>query len=581
MNLQPTIKNRKIKSKEEQWTACYCRLSCDDDLDGDSNSIRNQKMLLQKYADENHLRNVRFYVDDGFSGSNFERPDFKRMMSDVEDGKISTVIVKDMSRFGRDHILVGYYTKYYLAEADVRFIAIYDQVDSEKNPDDDITPFKNILNEMYAKDCSKKIKAVFKAKGNSGKHLASVPPLGYKKDPENKEKWIIDEKGAETVREIFKLCVQGFGPTQIADRLTAEGIPTPAEHFNALGYHFPSQPAVPGRWVQTAVADMLERQEYTGDTVNFRSTTKSFKNKKKIDRPKEDWKVFPDTHPAIIDRATFEQVQELRKNKRRPTREGKQSLFSGMVFCADCGEKLYFCTAKNFRPEQNWFTCSSARKTKGKCTAHFIRDIYIQKAVLESMRRVFWYVRTFENRFAEELQNRSLEEQKKEQARKKRELEKAEKRIAELDLLFRRLYEDNVAGKISDERFQMLSAGYETEQSEKKTAVEAMKAELAASEEQTEGIGKFIRMVKSVTEPTVLTPELVHRFVSKIVVHEARKIDGVRHQDIDIYYSGVGIIYPSDPEEMERLFQEHLKTGRNRTRVYAGDTANTNIRVYG
>ena len=188
MNLQPTIKNRKTKSAEEQWTACYCRLSCDDDLDGDSNSIRNQKMLLQKYADENHLRNVRFYVDDGFSGSNFERPDFKRMISDVEDGKISTVVVKDMSRFGRDHILVGYYTKYYLAEADVRFIAIYDQVDSEKNPDDDITPFKNILNEMYAKDCSKKIKAVVKAKGNSGKHLTTLPPLGYKKDPENKDK---------------------------------------------------------------------------------------------------------------------------------------------------------------------------------------------------------------------------------------------------------------------------------------------------------------------------------------------------------------------------------------------------------
>ena len=220
MNLQPTIKYKKVKSLEEQWTACYCRLSCDDDLDGDSNSIRNQKMLLQKYADENRLRNIKFYVDDGYSGSNFDRPDFKRMMDDVDNGKISTVIVKDMSRFGRDHILVGYYTKYYLAEADVRFIAIYDQVDSETNPDDDITPFKNILNEMYAKDCSKKIKAVVRAKGNSGKHITSIPPLGYMKSPEDKEKWIIDEKGAEIVREIFKLCMQGYGPTQIARILT-------------------------------------------------------------------------------------------------------------------------------------------------------------------------------------------------------------------------------------------------------------------------------------------------------------------------------------------------------------------------
>lgn len=210
MNLQPTIKYKKVKSAEEQWTACYCRLSCDDDLDGDSNSIRNQKMLLQKYADENRLRNIKFYVDDGYSGSNFDRPDFKRMMDDVDNGKISTVIVKDMSRFGRDHILVGYYTKYYLAEANVRFIAIYDQVDSETNPDDDITPFKNILNEMYAKDCSKKIKAVFKAKGNSGKHFGTFPPFGYVKSAEDKNQWIIDYEAAEIVKDAFKLCIQGY-----------------------------------------------------------------------------------------------------------------------------------------------------------------------------------------------------------------------------------------------------------------------------------------------------------------------------------------------------------------------------------
>lgn len=561
-------------------TALYCRLSRDDESEGESNSITNQKNILARYAKENGFQNTRFFVDDGWSGTNFARPAFMEFMELAEAGKVGTLIVKDHSRLGRNRLVVGQLLEEEFDRMGVRYIAIMDNIDSAKGLSD-FLPVQDWFNEMHAKNTSQKVRAVFRSKGESGVPLSTTPPYGYLKNPEDKTKWIVDEEAAEVVRKVFDLCMQGFGPTQIADRLTAEGIPTPAEHFNALGYHFPSQPAVPGRWVQTAVADMLERQEYTGDTVNFRSTTKSFKNKKKIDRPKEDWKVFPDTHPAIIDRATFEQVQELRKNKRRPTREGKQSLFSGMVFCADCGEKLYFCTAKNFRPEQNWFTCSSARKTKGKCTAHFIRDVYIQKAVLESMRRVFWYVRTFENRFAEELQNRSLEEQKKEQARKKRELEKAEKRVAELDLLFRRLYEDNVSGKISDERFRTLSAGYETEQSEKKTTVEAMKAELTASEEQTEGVGKFIRMVKSVTEPTVLTPELVHRFVSRIVVHEARKIDGVRHQDIDIYYSGVGIIYPSDPEEMERLFQEHLKSGRNRTRVYAGDTANTNIRVNG
>lgn len=236
MNLQPIMKQKRNRNTDEQWTALYCRLSCEDgDTEGDSNSIKNQKMLLKKYADDNHFRNVRFYVDDGFSGSNFERPDFKRMMTDVEDGYVSTVIVKDMSRFGRAHILVGYYTKYFLPEADVRFIAIYDQVDSETNPDDDITPFKNILNEMYAKDCSKKIKAVVRAKGNAGKHISYLPPLGYKKSPDDKEKWIIDEDGAEVVREIFNLCVKGYGPTQIARILTERGIDTPVIYFHKHG----------------------------------------------------------------------------------------------------------------------------------------------------------------------------------------------------------------------------------------------------------------------------------------------------------------------------------------------------------
>lgn len=373
MNLQPTIKNRKIKSTEEQWTACYCRLSCDDDLDGDSNSIRNQKMLLQKYADENHLRNVRFYVDDGFSGSNFERPDFKRMMSDVEDGKISTVIVKDMSRFGRDHILVGYYTKYYLAEADVRFIAIYDQVDSEKNPDDDITPFKNILNEMYAKDCSKKIKAVFKAKGNAGKHLASIPPLGYKKDPENKEKWIIDEKGAEIVREIFKLYVQGFGPTQIARILTERGVDTPVVYLHKNGLPTALKVGEDSEvWNPRSVADILENLEYTGCTVNFKSYTKSYKSKKRINLPKEDWAIFENTQESIIDKQTFETVQKIRQAKRRPTDMGEMSPLSGLIYCADCGQKMYLCRCTTMK-QKEYFNCSTYRKKKKKyCTSHQI-----------------------------------------------------------------------------------------------------------------------------------------------------------------------------------------------------------------
>ena len=390
MNLQPTIKNKKVKSTEEQWTACYCRLSCDDDLDGDSNSIRNQKMLLQKYADENRLRNVRFYVDDGYSGSNFDRPDFKRMMDDVDNGRISTVIVKDMSRFGRDHILVGYYTKYYLAEADVRFIAIYDQVDSETNPDDDITPFKNILNEMYAKDCSKKIRAVVRAKGNAGKHITSIPPLGYKKNPENKEKWIIDEKGAEVVREIFKLCIQGYGPTQIARILTERGIDTPVVYFHKNG--LPTSLKIKDDseiWDQKTIVRILENLEYTGCTVNFKSYKKSYKSKRRINTPKEDWAIFENTQEAIIDKQTFETVQKIRQNKRRPTNMGEMSPLSGLVYCADCGKKMYLCRCTTMK-QAEYFNCSSYRKKKKTtCSSHQITVKAVTELIQDDLRARF------------------------------------------------------------------------------------------------------------------------------------------------------------------------------------------------
>ena len=461
MNLQPTIKNRKIKSTEEQWTACYCRLSCDDDLDGDSNSIRNQKMLLQKYADENHLRNVRFYVDDGFSGSNFERPDFKRMMSDVEDGKISTVVVKDMSRFGRDHILVGYYTKYYLAEADVRFIAIYDQVDSEKNPDDDITPFKNILNEMYAKDCSKKIKAVFKAKGNSGKHLASVPPLGYKKDPKDKEKWIIDEKGAEIVREIFKLCVQGFGPTQIARILTERGIDTPAVYLHKNG--LPTALKLNERsniWSPTSIGHILADVSYLGHTVNFKFHKKSYKSSRRIQTKKEDWVIFEDTQEAIIDKQTFETVQKIRQVKRRPTDMGEMSPLSGLVYCADCGKKMYLCRCSTTK-QKEYFNCSSYRKQlKKNCTSHQITVEALSVLVQDDLRRTIYFAQQQREMFLQTLRKNAATRTEKELKEYSKEIKTSEERIERLDKIIESLYEDKVEGKISEERYLKMSDTY-------------------------------------------------------------------------------------------------------------------------
>ena len=543
MNLQPTIKNRKIKSTEEQWTACYCRLSCDDDLDGDSNSIRNQKMLLQKYADENHLRNVRFYVDDGFSGSNFERPDFKRMMSDVEDGKISTVVVKDMSRFGRDHILVGYYTKYYLAEADVRFIAIYDQVDSEKNPDDDITPFKNILNEMYAKDCSKKIKAVFKAKGNSGKHLASVPPLGYKKDPENKEKWIIDEKGAETVREIFKLCVQGFGPTQIARILTERGIDTPAVYLHKNG--LPTALKLNERsniWSPTSISHILADVSYLGHTVNFKFNKKSYKSSRRIPTKKEDWIIFEDTQEAIVDKQTFETVQKIRQAKRRPTDMGEMSPLSGLVYCADCGKKMYLCRCSTTK-QKEFFNCSSYRKQlKKTCTSHHITVEALAVLIQDDLRRTIYFAQQQREMFLQTLRKNAATRTEKELKEYSKEIKTSEERIERLDKIIESLYEDKVEGKISEERYLKMSDTYETEQAELKERVKMLRSEIAKAKEDDDKILDFMMLIYKYNSFEELTPEILRAFIEKVVVHERTKVDGHYRQTVEIFYNFVGAI---------------------------------------
>lgn len=543
MNLQPTIKNRKIKSTEEQWTACYCRLSCDDDLDGDSNSIRNQKMLLQKYADENHLRNVRFYVDDGFSGSNFERPDFKRMMSDVEDGKISTVVVKDMSRFGRDHILVGYYTKYYLAEADVRFIAIYDQVDSEKNPDDDITPFKNILNEMYAKDCSKKIKAVFKAKGNSGKHLASVPPLGYKKDPENKEKWIIDEKGAETVREIFKLCVQGFGPTQIARILTERGIDTPAVYLHKNG--LPTALKLNERsniWSPTSISHILADVSYLGHTVNFKFNKKSYKSSRRIPTKKEDWIIFEDTQEAIVDKQTFETVQKIRQAKRRPTDMGEMSPLSGLVYCADCGKKMYLCRCSTTK-QKEFFNCSSYRKQlKKTCTSHHITVEALAVLIQDDLRRTIYFAQQQREMFLQTLRKNAATRTEKELKEYSKEIKTSEERIERLDKIIESLYEDKVEGKISEERYLKMSDTYETEQAELKEGVKMLRSEIAKAKEDDDKILDFMMLIYKYNSFEELTPEILRAFIEKVVVHEKTKVDGHYRQTVEIFYNFVGAI---------------------------------------
>lgn len=543
MNLQSTMKYKKARTTEEQWTALYCRLSCDDDLQGDSNSIRNQKMLLKQYADEHRLRNVRFYVDDGYSGSNFDRPDFKRMIDDIDNGKVSTVIVKDMSRFGRDHILVGYYTKYYFAEADVRFIAVYDQVDSELNPDDDITPFKNILNEMYAKDCSKKIRAVMKAKGNAGKHLVTHPPLGYKKDPNDKEKWVIDERGAETVREIFSLCMNGYGPTQIARILTERKVDTPVVYFHKHGLPTPSKIQDGSEiWDQKSVAGILKNLEYTGCTVNFKTYKKSYKSKKRIEAPKEDRLVFENTQEAIIDRQTFDTVQKIRQGRRRLTPMGEMNALSGMLYCADCGKKMYLCRCTTMK-QAEYFNCSTYRKKKKNlCTSHQITVKAVETLLLDDLRRTLRFAQSQKEEFLRMLEENSEVKTKQEIKENLRELSAEEERIKALDKIIQSLYEDKVAGKLPEERYLKLSDTYETEQAELTEKAQTLKAEIEKDKKEEGHILDFLCLVEKYSSIEELTPEIIRSFVDRIIVHEKRKENGHYRQEVEIVYNFIGAV---------------------------------------
>ena len=537
------MKYKKARTDEERWTALYCRLSCDDDLQGDSNSIRNQKMLLKQYADEHRFRNVRYYVDDGYSGSNFDRPDFKRMIDDIDNGKVSAVIVKDMSRFGRDHILVGYYTKYYFAEADIRFIAVYDQVDSETNPDDDITPFRNILNEMYAKDCSKKIRAVMKAKGNAGKHLATLPPLGYKKDPNDKEKWIIDEPAAEVVREIFSLCIKGYGPTQIARILTERKIDTPVVYFHKHGLSTPSK-IIEGSeiWSPKTVVGILENVEYIGCTANFKTYKKSYKSKKRIDIPKEDWLIFENTQEAIIDRQTFDTVQKIRQCKRRPTPMGEMNALSGMLWCADCGKKLYLCRCTTTK-QSEYFNCSSYRKNlKRTCTSHQITVKAVETLLLKDLQMTVHFAKSQKQMFLQILQSTADEKDRQEFRESQKELSAAEERIKALDKIIQSLYEDKVAGKISEERYAKMSDTYETEQATLTERVKNLKTEIDKSKERKDRIRDFMRLVDKYSDIKELTPEIIRSFVDRIIVHEKRKENGHYRQEIEIVYNFIGAV---------------------------------------
>ena len=531
------------QTTQQLITALYPRLSHEDELQGESNSISNQKRILETYAKQNGFSNLRWYTDDGYSGANFQRPGFQAMLADIEAGKVGTVIVKDMSRLGRNYLQVGMYTEMIFPQKNVRFIAINDGVDSAQG-ENDFAPLRNIFNEWLVRDTSKKIKAVKRSKGMSGKPITSKPVYGYLMDED--ENFIIDEEAAPVVRQIYSLCLAGNGPTKIARMLTEQQIPTPGTlEYRRTGSTRRYHPGYECKWATNTVVHLLENREYTGCLVNFKTEKPSYKLKHSIENPPEKQAVFENHHEPIIDRETWERVQELRKQRKRPNRYDEVGLFSGILFCADCGSVMYQQRYQTDKRKQDCYICGSYKKRTADCTAHFIRTDLLTAGVLSNLRKVTSYAAKHEARFMKLLIEQNEDGDRRRNAAKKKELETAEKRISELSAIFKRLNEDSVTGRISDERFTELSADYEAEQKELKERAARLREELSKAQEATANAEKFMNVVRRHTTIEELTPTLLREFVEKIVVHESVALDGkrrgkLRRQEIEIYYSFVG-----------------------------------------
>ena len=531
------------QTTQQLITALYPRLSHEDELQGESNSISNQKRILETYAKQNGFTNLRWYTDDGYSGANFQRPGFQAMLADIEAGKVGTVIVKDMSRLGRNYLQVGMYTEMIFPQKNVRFIAINDGVDSAQG-ENDFAPLRNIFNEWLVRDTSKKIKAVKRSKGMSGKPITSKPVYGYLMDED--ENFIIDEEAAPVVRQIYSLCLAGNGPTKIARMLTEQQIPTPGTlEYRRTGSTRRYHPGYECKWATNTVVHLLENREYTGCLVNFKTDKVSYKLKHSIENPPEKQVIFENHHEPIIDRETWERVQELRKQRKRPNRYDEVGLFSGILFCADCGSVMYQQRYQTDKRKQDCYICGSYKKRTADCTAHFIRTDLLTAGVTENLRKITSYAAKHEARFMKLLVEQNEDGGRRRNAAKKKELETAQKRISELSAIFKRLYEDSVTGRISDERFSELSADYEAEQKELKERAAGLQEELSKAQEATENAEKFMKVVRKHTSFEELTPTLLREFVEKIVVHESVALDGkrrgkLRRQEIEIYYSFVG-----------------------------------------
>ena len=577
-----------MKTKQPELnkiTALYERLSRDDELSGDSNSIVNQKKMLEKFTTEQGFTNLRHYTDDGWSGTNFDRPDWKRMLADIEEGIVGCVIVKDMSRIGRNYLKVGFYTEVLFRKKNVRFIAISNNVDSALNDgSNEFAPFLNIMNEWYVRDTSRKIKSVLHNKGMDGKHLTSNAIYGYKKDPDDPDLWIIDEEAAAVVRRIYQLIIEGNGPMQVARILKDEKVERPSYYLAKQGLgtcRGSCDMSRPYTWTATTVSDIVKKPEYMGHTVNFRTRKESYKDKHSVHNSPEDWIIFENTQEVIVDEETWLTVQKIRETKHCPTKKGDINPLTGLIYCADCGAKMFNHRTGGYEKKnkdgnptgkytnaQDNYTCSTYSKAKSKfenrCTQHYVRTDVIRDLLLEVIKATSTYVKEHEAEFIEKVCSATeLQQESKAKALKKR-LCREQKRINELNTLIKKIYEDNVNGKLSDKRFEMLLADYETEQNELELSVDALEKALNDYQENADNVDKFIELVHQYTDFTELTTPMIHEFVDKIVVHEADKSTGDRIQQIDIYLKYVGKLDVPMPELTPEQIKEEDRKRRKR-----------------
>ena len=530
------------KKHELGTAALYCRLSRDDNMDSESNSIQNQRKILQKAAKDKGYTDTVFFVDDGSTGTTMKRPGFQKMLTAIEAGYISAVFVKDLSRLGRNYIEVGKLTEEFFPLHDIRLVAVSDGVDSDEG-EDDFTPFKNIMNEYYAKDISKKRRIVNKMKGNAGVPL-SPPPYGYIKNPDDPRFWVVEPEAAEVVRRIYRMALEGYGLAEIAARLAADGVVNPTYYWRSRGTSRGGSKSTvePTRWGHTTVKKILTLQEYCGDVINFKSYSKSYKMKKRIENPEENRAIFLNVHEAIIDRQTWEKVQALQKGTRRkkPTVTQEPSVFSGLLKCPECGGNLNFHFNQN-NHDIKFFSCQNHNSGYRKCSkTHYIRLDFLEQVVLYEVKRLACFASEYENDFIKAMIGRSAKMAENATLRKQRELDALTARDRELDMLFERLYEDNVAGKIDDARFAKMSKRYEQEQGENTKKIKALRLELKKDESKRMDIDDFLETVRRYTDATAITKRMVAELIDHIEVYHAEKQDGVTNQRVVIYYNCIG-----------------------------------------